>query len=55
MSEFNKEKFKEFLDKDDLSSRDLFLNDDCDEVTRLFSESCIKPKVVLKVMNDKEL
>ena len=55
MNKFDKEKFKEFLDRDDLSNEHLFMNDDCEEITRLFSESCINPKVILKVMNDKEL
>ena len=55
MGKINKDEFKKFLNRNDLCANDFFINDECNEITKLFSESCAKANVVLKVMNDKEL
>ena len=55
MGKINKDEFKKFLNRNDLCANDFFMNDECNEITKLFSESCGKADVVLKVMNDKEL
>ena len=39
MNKFDKEKFKEFLDRDDLKYDDLFFNDDCEKVINMVFET----------------
>ena len=55
MNKFDKEKFKEFLDRDDLKYDDLFLNDDCEEVINMVFETTKNINIFRQLLFDKEI
>ena len=55
MNKFDKEKFKEFLDRDDLKYDDLFFNDDCEKVINMVFETTNNINFFKQILCDKEI
>ena len=55
MNKFDKEKFKEFLDRDDLKYDDLFFNDNCEKVINMVFETTYNINIFRQILSDKEI
>ena len=55
MNKFDKEKFKEFLDRDDLKYGDLVFNDDCEKVINMVFETTHNINIFRQLLSDKEI